>query len=86
MATSTAQLNHLHKMMKRHYDSQEALKLKRQSMRLSNQEAINVRQIQNSTSAFRRQLWGRFSALLERHMMENEVKLIGQLHEPISTA
>ncbi|KAL6274265.1 hypothetical protein ACE6H2_024957 [Prunus campanulata] len=86
MATSTAQLNHLHKMMRRHYDSLEALQLEQQSMRLSNTEVINVRHIQSSTSAFRRQLWGRFHALLDMHLKENEVRLIGKLLEPNSAA
>ncbi|PQQ15268.1 uncharacterized protein Pyn_12667 [Prunus yedoensis var. nudiflora] len=54
--------------------------------KLSNLEAINVRQIQNYTSMFRRQLWGHFSALLDRHLEENEVRLIGKLHGPISAA
>lgn len=86
MATSTTQSNRLHKMMKMYYDSLEALQLERQSLRLSNPEVINVWQIQNSTFVFRRQLWGRFSALLDMHLEENEVKLIGKLHEPISAA
>ncbi|VVA10100.1 PREDICTED: LOC110771749 [Prunus dulcis] len=65
--------------MKRHYDSLEALQLERQSMRLSDPKAITVRQIQNSTSSFR-------SALLDRHLEENEVRLIVKLLEPNSAA
>ncbi|XP_008242299.1 PREDICTED: uncharacterized protein LOC103340637 [Prunus mume] len=84
MASSTAELNCLYNVIKRHYNSQESLKLEEQHIRLSGHEMEKVRGIKSCTTAFKRELWKRFRTLLVRQLKENEVKLIQELKEPKS--